>query len=284
MSSPHLDPNRDPRADREFRADDDKHWVDPRQSGEMPFLEHLEELRRVLQQSLLAIMVGMLAGWWLSPRVMQDLIARTVKVAVVMSPFEAFNERLKLTAVLGLIVVLPYVSWRIWAFVVPGLMKQERRWVMPLAMVSFLLFLAGGAAAYFYVVPLVIHVLEQFITPGMVSQMRLSLMLDFFYNLALACGLLAQLPMVTMLLTAIGIVTPMFLLQQWRVAVMIIFVLTALVTPGDVVSAQLVMGLPMVALYFLSVGLSFFVARRRSQAVIVDEPPAPDEGVGHGTQ
>ena len=143
MNSPH----RDPRADREFRADDT--WVDPRQSGEMPFLGHLEELRKVLQQCILAILVGMSGGWWLSPRVMQDLIARTVKVAVVMSPFEAFNERLKLTAILGLIFVLPYVSWRIWSFVVPGLMKQEKRWVMPLAFFSFVLFLGGGAAAYF---------------------------------------------------------------------------------------------------------------------------------------
>lgn len=273
-------PHRDPRAEREFRADDA--WVDPRQSGEMPFLAHLEELRRVLQQSLAAILAGMIVGWWLSPRVMQDLIARTVKVAVVMSPFEAFNERIKLTAILGLIVVLPYVSWRIWSFVVPGLMKRERRWVLPLALLSFVLFLAGGAAAYFYVVPLVIHVLERFVTPGMVSQMRLSLMLDFFYNLALACGLLAQLPLVTMLLSAIGIVTPMFLLKQWRVAVMVIFALTALVTPGDVVSAQLVMGLPMVLLYFLSVGLSFLVARRRSAAIVLADPPAPNEGVGDG--
>ena len=130
--------------------------------------------------------------------------------------------------------------------------------------------------------PLVIQVLAKFITPGMVSQMRLSLMLDFFYNLALACGLLAQLPLVTMLLTAIGIATPMFLLKQWRVAVMVIFVVTAAVTPGDVVSAQLVMGLPMVLLYFLSVGLSFFVARRRSsEAIVVAEPTVASEGAGH---
>ena len=97
-------------------------------------------------------------------------------------------------------------------------------------------------------------------------QMRLSLLLDFFYNMVIACGLLAQLPMVTMLLTGIGLVTPGFLIRQWRMAIVIIFVVTAAITPGDVVSAQVIMGLPMLALYFISVGLSFLVARKKAQS------------------
>ena len=100
----------------------------------------------------------------------------------------------------------------------------------------------------------------------MVMQMRLSLLLDFFYNMVIACGLLAQLPLVTMLLTGIGLVTPWFLLKQWRVAIVIIFVVTAAITPGDVVSAQVIMGVPMMLLYFVSVGLSFFVAKKKAQS------------------
>jgi sec-independent protein translocase protein TatC len=271
VSSPHLPPE-DPRAHREFREYDE--WVDPRASGEMPFLSHLEELRGVLQHTLAAVLVGMLGGWWLAPVVMADLIRRTVTRTVVMSPFEAFNERLKLAAILGAVLVLPFIVWRVWSFVVPGLFKQERRWVMPLTLASFVLFLGGAWAAYAYVVPLVVRVLEGFLTAGMVMQMRLSLLLDFFYNMVIACGLLAQLPLVTMLLTGIGLVTPLFLLRQWRVAIVIIFVVTAAITPGDVVSAQLVMGLPMMLLYFVSVGLSFIVARKQagSEAVVLSDP------------
>ncbi len=264
MSSPHLPPTDDPRRAREFRADDA--YADPRMTGEMNFLEHLDELRTVLQHVVAGVAVGAIGGWWLAPRVLADLIARTVKTTVVMSPFEAFNERLKLAALIGLMISLPYVLWRIWSFVLPGLLRQERRWVVPLSLASCLLFATGAWAAYAYVVPLVIHVLEQFLTPGMVTQMRLSLLLDFFYNMALACGVLMQLPLVTMLLTAIGLVTPKFLLQQWRVALVAIFVVTAAITPGDVVSAQVVMGGPMALLYFVSVGLSFFVAKRKSRA------------------
>lgn len=227
---------------------------------------HLDELRRVLQQSLAAVLVGALAGWWLAPRLLTDLIHRTVGTTVVMSPFEAFNERLKLSALLGVALALPIVAWRLWAFVVPGLLKQERKWVVPLAAFSCLLFGLGAAAAYLYVVPLVIGVLKTFLTEGMVTQIRLSLLLDFFYNMVVACGLLAQLPMVTMLLTGIGLVTPVFLLKQWRIAIVVIFVVTAAITPGDIVSAQLVMGLPMAGLYFVSVGLSFFVAKRKAKS------------------
>jgi sec-independent protein translocase protein TatC len=278
VSSPHLPPE-DARRAREFREHDE--WVDPREGGEMPFMAHLEEFRVVLQHCLAAVLVGMLAGWWLAPIVLADLIRRTVTHTVVMSPFEAFNERLKLAAILGAVVVLPYLSWRLWSFVVPGLLHRERRWIGPLAMSSFVLFVLGAWAAYAYVVPLVIQVLQQFLTAGMVMQMRLSLLLDFFYNMVIACGLLAQLPLVTMLLTGIGLVTPVFLLQQWRMAIVIIFVVTAAITPGDVVSAQVIMGLPMMLLYFISVGLSFMVARKKAQSeamVLSDD----DEGAKHG--
>lgn len=255
MTNPHLPLAVDPPEDE----------IDGEPSLQMSFMQHLEDLRRALWKSSVAIAAGMAGGWLLAPRVLEDLIQRTVRSAVVLSPFEAFNERFKLTFILGLSLALPVVFWQAWSFVVPGLLKQERKWVPALALGSMVLFALGAAAAYFYVVPLVVRVLEQFLVPGLSTQIRLQSLLDFTYNLALACGILAQLPMVTLFLTAIGLVSPMFLLRQWRVALVAIFVLTAIITPGDVVSAQVVMGGPMVLLYFISVGLSFLVARKRAE-------------------
>jgi sec-independent protein translocase protein TatC len=236
---------------------------DPRKSGEMPFLAHLEELRWVLMHSLIACAVGAIGGWLLAPRVLEDVIHRTVGRAVVLSPLEAFNERFKLALILGLFISLPIVFYRIWSFIVPGLLKRERSWILPMAMTSMGLFALGSWAAYGYVVPLVVDVLKGFQTPSMVAQIQLGSLLGFVYNMALACGIVFQLPLVTMTLTAIGLVTPGFLLKQWRIAIVLSFFVTAIITPGDVVTAQLVMGVPMTALYFLSVGLSYFVARRR---------------------
>jgi len=234
-------------------------------SPQMSFLQHLEDLRRALWWSSLAVAVGMAGGWFLTPRVLQDLIKRTVIQTVVLSPFEMFNERIKLTFILGLALAAPIVFWQAWSFVVPGLLKKERTWVPWLALSSMALFGLGAWAAYGYVVPLVVHVLEQFLVPGVTTQIRLSSLLEFTYNLAIACGLLMQMPLVALLLTAIGLVTPQFLLKQWRGAIVVIFIITAMITPGDVVSAQVIMGLPMALLYFVSVGLSFLVAKKREQ-------------------
>jgi sec-independent protein translocase protein TatC len=240
--------------------------TDPRQTGEMPFLDHLAELRSMLMHSVAASLAGALAGWWLAPRVLEDMIRRTVKHAVVLSPLEAFNERFKLALLIGLMLVTPYVFYRVWRFVVPGLFRRERSLVLPMALGSMILFAAGVGCAYLFLLPLVVDVLGQFMTPSMTAQIRLGSLLGFFYNLALACGLVGQLPLVTMALTGLGLVTPGFLLRQWRYALVLVFLVTALITPGDVVTAQLIMGVPMTALYFVSVGLSWMVAKRRQES------------------
>jgi sec-independent protein translocase protein TatC len=239
---------------------------DPRQTGDMPFLEHLAELRSVLLHCAAASIVGAIAGWWLAPRVLEDLIHRTVEHTILLSPFEAFNERIKLALLIGLVLVLPYVFYRVWNFIVPGLLKRERSLILPMAMGSMLLFAIGIWAAYGYVVPMVVGVLRQFETPSMRTEIRLGALLGFFYNLALCCGLVMQLPMVTMILTGLGIVTPGTLLRQWRYALVAVFLTTAVITPGDVVTAQLVMGVPLTGLYFVSVGLGWLVAKRRRPA------------------
>jgi sec-independent protein translocase protein TatC len=228
----------------------------------MPFLDHLDELRAVLMQIVVACLLGAIAGWLLAPRVIEDLIRRTVGQAVVLSPAEAFNERLKLALILGLVLVLPYVFYRIWSFVVPGLLRRERSLILPMALASMVLFAVGAWAAYGYVVPMVIRVLTGFLTPSMKAEIRVGELLGFAYNLCLACGLVFQMPLVTMALTAMGFVTPGFLLRQWRYAIVAAFIVTAVITPGDVLSAQIVMGVPMTGLYFASVGLSALVARR----------------------
>jgi len=247
--------------------------IDPRQTGEMPFLAHLEELRRVVVHVMIASLLGAIGGWFVAPRALENLIHRTVGHAIVLSPMEAFNERFKMTLLIGLLLAGPFVFYRIWLFIVPGLLRRERSLVLPMAMLSMVMFGLGIWAAFAYVVPLVVRVLSTFATPSMVTEIRLGELLGFFYNLAIACGLVCQLPLVTMTLTAMGLVTPGQMLRQWRYAMVGVFFVTAAVTPGDVVSAQIIMGLPMTLLYFLSVGLSWLVARRRTkrEAIAVEE-------------
>jgi sec-independent protein translocase protein TatC len=262
-----LSPHLDPRAPRRAPLAED----DARRTGEMPFLQHLEELRQVLFHAAVGCVAGAMGGWWLAPVVLEHLIHRTVGEAFVLSPMEAFNERIKLTLLLGLVLSAPYVFWRVWNFIVPGLLKRERTWVLPMALGSMLLFAGGVAAAYFYIVPLVVNVLSGFMTPSMSAQIRVEALLGMTYGMALGCGIVCQLPLVLMTLTAVRLTTPRGLLRGWRYAVVGSFVVTAAITPGDVVTAQIVLAVPMVLLYFLSVGLSWLVWRRQRAAEAADE-------------
>jgi sec-independent protein translocase protein TatC len=142
---------------------------------------------------------------------------------------------------------------------------------LPLVGASLVLFFAGAATAVGLVVPIVLDVLETFLTPSMRQDIRLSSLLGFIYNLALATGVVFQLPLVAGALAALGIVTAGALLRQWRLAIVATLVVSALITPGDVVTAQVVLGLPLILLYLLSVLVAWIVGRARAKRERAEE-------------
>jgi sec-independent protein translocase protein TatC len=240
----------------------------PEDGKDMPFLEHLEELRRVLIDSLIAIAVGLGISWVFSARVLDLLITRTMPgggPVVFLGPADAFSARLKVALSMGLLVVLPFVFWRVWRFVVPGLMREERAYILPAVVFSSLLFYGGGAFGLLVLVPVVMRILLAFGTEHLTPAIAVSQLLGFVLRLSLACGLVFELPLVTTVLTQVGVVSPEGLWGHWRHAVLIIFIVAAVVTPGDGPS-QLVLAVPVCILYFASVGLSFGVRRRGRRA------------------
>jgi sec-independent protein translocase protein TatC len=233
----------------------------------MGLLDHLEELRKRLVQSLVAILLGAGIGWWFSGTALEWAIHHTVGHVVILDPLESFTERFKVALVLGGSIALPFVLYQVWAFVLPGLFRRERRLLLPFVFASLVLFFAGAATAIFVVVPIVLEVLKSFLTPSMRQEIRLSSLLGFVYNLALATGLVFQLPLVAGVLAALRIVTAGWLLKQWRLAIVGTLVVSALITPGDVVTAQIVLGLPLVLLYALSIGVAYAIQRLRKDPI-----------------
>jgi sec-independent protein translocase protein TatC len=229
----------------------------------MSLLEHLEELRVRLIRSVLAIVVGAAAGWWFSAWVLEWAIRHTVGHVVVLDPLESFGERFKLALILGGCVALPLVLYQVWAFVLPGLYRRERRMMLPLVFGSLVLFFTGAGVAIFMIVPLVLQVLQTFLTPGMRQDIRLSSLLGFVYNLALATGVVFQLPLVAGALTFLRLLSARFLVRQWRLAIVGTLIISAAITPGDVATAQIVLGIPLALLYLLSIGVSWLVERLR---------------------
>ena len=225
----------------------------------LTLLEHLEELRQRLLRSLVAVAIGLAGGWFASPYVLDWLVRETVHRAFVFSPVEALMERFKLALILGACFALPAVFYQAWAFVVPGLFRREKTLILPLVMASLVLFAAGVACSLWLVLPIALAALNVFLTPSMTSQFRLEDVLGFVYALCLATGIVFQLPLGIGALTAMNVVSSRFLLRQWRLAIVGAVVVSALITPGDVVIAQLILGIPLVALYALSVIVAWMI-------------------------
>jgi len=240
----------------------------PADGKEMPFLDHLEELRRVLIDCLIALAVGFGLAWIFSDRVLDLLITRTMPggaPVVFLGPADAFAARFKVALSMGLLIVLPFIFWRLWRFVVPGLLREERAFVLPAVVFSSLLFYCGGAFGLLVLVPVVMRILLGFGTEHMTPAIAVGHLLGFVLKLSLTCGLVFELPLVTTILTLVGVVSPEGLWAHWRHAVLVIFIVAALVTPGDGPS-QLILGVPITILYFASVALSFGVRRRGRRA------------------
>lgn len=241
----------------------------PRARGEMSLLEHLAELRVVLLQSIGAIAVASVAGWFLSERAV-DLMARPVLHGAVsdlkfLSPGGAFILRMKTSIGLGVFLAAPVVVWRLWGFVVPGLLPHERRLVAPTIVASLLLFYAGTAFAYFVVLPFTIQFLLGFSTELLQPMLTADLYFPFVIQEMLAFGAVFQFPLVVAALTYAEILGPDFLRRYWRHGVVLVFVVSAILTPPDVAS-QLLMAGPTLLLYVLSMGLAQVAAKARRNA------------------
>jgi sec-independent protein translocase protein TatC len=245
-----------------------------KEDREMPFWEHLEELRRVLIRSIGVVLVTTLAAYVFSGRILDYLVVSSIGQATFLSPLEAFNARIKIAFLIGIVVSAPVILWQIWSFVVPGLMGRERKTVGPLVFWSALLFYAGVAFSYFYVTPTVLRLLVGLGTPHLRPMIAVSFLLDFMIGMSLASGIMFELPVVVAILSMIEIVTPDFLIRRWRHAVIVTFILTAVVTPGDVFIAQIVLGLPVLLLYFSSVFVSKAIWRgkKRKESAVTAAP------------
>jgi sec-independent protein translocase protein TatC len=234
-------------------------------AGDLPvmsFFEHLEELRSTLLFAIIVAAVSAGAAWFVSQPILDLLIPPGLGRVYFSSPAEGFMIRLKVSGVTGLLFALPLVIGRLWGFVAPGLFRHERRAVVPTLVAGTLLFYGGVVFCYMAVVPRMVDFFLSFAGPKLSPLINVTEYFMFVAKFCLAFGIAFQLPLVMVLLAALGLVTPGQLWRQWRYGILAIAVLSAWLTPPDVMS-QIMMGGPLVVLYMASIGLSFLVARRR---------------------
>ena len=224
----------------------------------LPFTSHLEELRTRLIRCSIAVGVGFVVAFGFKERLFGILVNPLIKV---MKPGEtliytglpeAFFTYLKVALLAGLMLASPVILYQFWMFVAPGLYKKERRLLGPIVLLSSFFFIAGALFGYFIVFPFGFKLFLGFATESIRPLTSMKEYLSFSAKLLLAFGLVFELPMVLTFLARLGIVSVDFLKKNRKYAVLLFFVGAAILTPPDVVT-QIMMALPLMAMYELSI-------------------------------
>lgn len=239
----------------------------------MPLVEHLRELRRRLLLAAGAVGVGVTAGYVAFPRLLEVLLRPYCAVLaeldvttpcrlVALSPLDPFLVRLRGAFLLGLLVAAPVVLLQVWRFVVPGLTGRERRLALPFLVLSQLMF-AGGLAFAAYVVPQGLSILLRMGGASIVPMLAAGEYLGFLLAMGLAMGIVFEVPIALTFLAMLGVVTAAGLRRARAVAVVVIFLVAAIITPTVDAVSLLLVAVPMVAFYELSILTAWAIERGR---------------------
>jgi sec-independent protein translocase protein TatC len=232
----------------------------------MSFLEHLEELRKRLLVSFISVVVAFLLCWSFAEPIfakLQEPLSQYLggdKLAYtrLTAPFFLY---MKVAFFAGLFLAAPVILLQVWLFISPGLYKRERRYAAPFIIFASLFFIAGGYFGYRYLLP---ATCSFFIETG--KEFRQVVTIDDYFSFAsliiLAAGLVFETPILIFFLARLGIVTPAFLIQKFKYAVVISFIVAAVVTPTPDMVTQSALAIPMILLYLIGVGVAYLFAKR----------------------
>ncbi|NQT46550.1 MAG: twin-arginine translocase subunit TatC [Candidatus Omnitrophica bacterium] len=230
----------------------------------LTLVEHLGELRGRLIKSVAAVIIFSGILYSSSGKIL-NILSRPVGKLVFISPVELFLVYIKVALFGGFFLASPVIIYQIWRFVSAGLKPSENKAIIIFGPASFLLFLLGASFAYFVIMPVGIHFLLGFATDAIKPMITVNNYISFISMITIAFGAIFELPIVVLFLTKIGLVTPTLLYSKRRHIILSIFILSAMLTPPDVVT-QILMAIPLLVLFEVSVLLSRFVYRKKFSA------------------
>jgi len=219
---------------------------------------HIEELRKRIIICFVTVFICGVFCYYYSDEILM-FISKPAGKFVFLKPTEAFVTRIKVAFYSGFFISMPVVIYQIWKFINPGLLEKERHiiyWVIPF---SYLLFVFGAVFAFFGVLPTGMRFLLNCGTENIQPMISISSYISFVTIFILAFGIIFQLPLVILVLTKLGIVSPEWLIQQRKYAILVIFIISGIITPGPDIFSQFLMAIPTLLLYEISIFLSKFM-------------------------
>ncbi len=243
----------------------------------MSFIEHLEELRRRILWSVAAVLLAF-GACWIFATDLYDLASAPIRAnpAVTLSlsrPQDIFSLHMKVTLVAAIFLASPVVLTQAWLFIAPGLYRHERRYAIPFVLSASVLFLCGGAFAYFLAFPMALRFLLDWIVASRITPIIDAVeYFDLFFSITVALGLVFQIPAVIFVLSRIGLVTARGLVRYVKHAILGALIVAALITPTTDFANMLLIAGPMIVLYGVGIGVAWLFGRRRVADDSPDEP------------
>jgi sec-independent protein translocase protein TatC len=237
----------------------------------LPLTTHLQELRKRLVLSFIAVGAGFALCYAFSESIFDILSAPLLKMMptggslIFTSVAEAFFTYMKVAFIAGLILASPFVLYQVWAFVAPGLYRHEKKYVIPFVLAGSFFFAIGILFAYYVALPVGFKFLLGFATDFIKPMPSMKEYLSFSIKFLLAFGLIFEFPVVLVLLARVGVVDAKTLARQRKYAILLIFIFAAILTPPDIIS-QVILALPMIGLYELSILLSRIFGKKSPPA------------------
>ena len=260
-----------PALDQELEPDWDDQEPESDEGGKMSFLDHLDELRRRIIYSVVAVLVGLgISLFFVNElfefifRPMQALLPAG-QTLIYTDPSEAFFLQIKIALMAGLIVASPVVFAQVWLFIAPGLYAHEKKLAIPFIVMSTFFFVAGAAFSHYMVFPIVWRFFVGFTNEFLTFTPRVEPAFSMYLRLILALAITFQLPTVVLFLARMGMVTPRFMIRNFKYAVMIIVLASAVLSPDGGGVGMLAMGGPVIVLYVFSIGLAWVFGKKRQK-------------------
>ena len=249
----------------------------------MAFLEHLDELRKRLFISIIAILIGFLICWFFSKDiylflarpVIQFLPPEDKKLAFT-SLTDPFFLYMKVAFLAGIFLAAPVVIGQLWLFISPGLYKKEKKYAFPFIIFASLFFIGGGLFGYYVAFPMVCRFLLSWGEPFR-PIITIKEYLAMASKILIGLGLVFELPILIFFLARLGLVTPRFLIKNLKYAVLICFILAAIITPTPDVVTQSTFAVPMIALYCLGILIAIVFGKKREAEEEEDEEESSEE-------